>query len=387
MDAVRGLSNLLIYVNIGSEMIYILNNRIKSLELEDSKRLSILQQIAGFLYKSEDNIKHLREQKQLITIDSLYAMLNQVCQQSVITLDNLSFQKMVEMILMALKKDLMLMRNDYGIISITINHLECVERIVGTTHITVNLRKSLQSAFDDLTAYSFFMIKRDMLNYLLFKHSKISIYMRDNIQALDGHFIVRQPKLGGFNCEPTGTIRTWPEGKVVAEKTSGLKTNTVTKFKVCYSYKHEENDKLGCDLFENLKKNELVIVDKEYLSKIQSDFSNKIIGSGSGKSKIGNDKLSLDFDFDVDQITNQSPGKNDLTSHKDLSMMSEFGSSKPQSNQGKTKFKGLLDDNDDDILGKDASKVSQDQAKISKFDKSAGSKITGSNLLSMMDDL
>lgn len=374
---VKVVTNLLTYANVGSEMIYILNNRIKSLEIETEKRISILSQIATFLFVNDENERYLKDLRSVASLDTLASMLHQVCHKSVITLDMSSFEKMIEMVLMALKKDLTIMKNDFGIVSVVNNHFDCVETITGNKGVTTKYRQLLSKLLDSVTPYGFFMMKRDILNLLLFKQSKISIYLRDVIQANDGHFIVRPPKIAGFNCERTGTIRTWPGGKVEKETVEGLKVSIATKFKTFASYKQEENDKLGCDMFENLKKNELVIVDKEYLTKISDDLSNKIIGASSLSPKKTGDTLNLDFNFDSEDVPKPTfSGKSEVNISAFGSNISSFDASKTKGGKAAGKVKGFLDDDDDDNF-----------PVADKNSKSANSKLTGGNLLDMMDDL
>ena len=62
-------TNTLIYINMGSEMIFILNNRIKALDIDEGKRLSILAQIAQKLYNSEETDKLIRDCTSTLTLD------------------------------------------------------------------------------------------------------------------------------------------------------------------------------------------------------------------------------------------------------------------------------------------------------------------------------
>jgi Organic solute transport protein 1 len=381
--------NYIMYLNLGSEMLYILNNRIKSLEIDDAKRISILSQIATNLYQNEENDRVLRETKTLIAPDALNSLLYKICHKSVITLDSSSFSKMVEMILMALKKDVELMKNDFGIIQVTLNHITSVDTILRNTSISSQARTTVTGFFNSMRNYDFFMLKRDFLNFLLFKHSKISIYLRDNIQANDGHFYIRPGKLAGFYTEKTGTIKL-SDGVPIGDSVRGLKPFTATekfaelvkksggptyqtRFRPLASYKDEENDKLGVDLFENLKKNELVIVDKEYLTKISEDMTTKILGAQSAGSKQDIISLDLDFSGPLDNLQKESasaPSKITGSSFQVFSSNFDKGASKVTQ-----KIDGLFGDDLNSNPG---------NLKKEPEPKSAG--LTGKDLLDMMDD-
>lgn len=357
----KQVANTLVYVNLGSEMIYILNNRIKALDIDEAKRISILCQIAQTLYGNEENDKLLRDCQSTLSIDSIYNLLHKVCHKSVITLDSVSFAKMIEMIVMALKKDVLLMKNNFGLFHVTVNHLTCVDSLLKRKDITLTTRQKVENLVSEMKPYDFYLVKKDILNLLVFKHSKISIYLRDNIQANDGHFSVKPPKICGFNCERTGIVG---HGGLPDSLSGIVPFLGSSRFKIQSHYRDEENDKLGYDLFENLKKNELVIVDKEYLTRINTDFSQKILGSQiEGKKEM----IELELDFnDGDTMAMEN------TQNQSSMNMSIFNSS----SQGKKitgKVMGMLDDDDQDLAPKQPEKKKE--------------AISGNDLLDMMDDL
>lgn len=387
----KGPTNYIMYLNLGSEMLYILNNRIKSLDIEESKRITILSQIATNLYQDEDTERVLKETRTLFNLEGLNSLLYKICHKSVITLDPSSFSKMVEMILMALKKDVELMKNDFGIVQITLNHLTSIDSILKNTSVTASTKASVTAIFNTMRNYDYFLLKKDILNFLLFKHSKISIYLRDNIQATDGHFYIRPPKVAGFYTERTGSIKL-SDGVPIGDNVRGLKPFTTTehfgelikraggpayqtKFRLVASHKDEENDKLGTDLFENLKKNELVIVDKEYLTKISEDLTAKILGSQAMGSK--QESISLDLDF---------AGPNDQTLKSDLSAsgVKQTGSTFQVFSSNFEKGGSKLSQKIDGFFGQDL-KSKGDAVKPEEQPKQAA--VSGKDLLDMMDDL
>lgn len=331
----------------------------------------------------------LRETRSLISLDALNSLLYKICHKSVITLDSSSFSKMVEMILMALKKDIELMKNDFGIVQITFNHLTSVDSILKNTSVTGPGKAAVSTIFNSMRNYDYFMLKKDILNFLLFKHSKISIYLRDGIQANDGHFYIRPPKIAGFFTERTGSIKL-SDGVPIGDSVRGLKpfttteqfgelvkrassTNYQTKFRLVANYKDEENDKLGTDLFENLKKNELVIVDKEYLSKISEDLTAKILGAQAIGSK--QESISLDLDF-------AGPGDTTSSNAKNTSMQPHGGSSfqvfSSTVDKGGSKFSQKIDG----FFGDNIKSGTGPKGETPK-----PTAVSGKDLLDMMDDL
>lgn len=358
-------TNTLIYINMGSEMIFILNNRIKALDIDEGKRLSILAQIAQKLYNSEETDKLIRDCTSTLTLDGLYNLLHKVCHKSVITLDSASFTKMNEMVVMALKKDTLLMKNDFGLYHVTMNHLAGVDSLLKRKDITQAARRQVVRLTSGMRPYDYHLAKKDIVNLLVFKHSKISVYLKDCVQGDDGHFVVRPPRVCGFNCVETGTVG--KEG--LGDSLTGLSQYLASsKFKALDHFADEQNDKLGCDLFDNLKSSELVVVDKEYLARINTDLSHKILGS---RDEYSNEAFQIELDFNLEDTMIQ-----ESSHHKSGIEMSIFD--KP--NQGKKstgKVMGILDDGDDDT---------HDNNKLTS-QKSNKEVISGNDLLDMMDDL
>ena len=288
----KSTANLILFANLGSEMVYILNNRIKSLDIVEQKRNSILCQIARNLYQGEEYLKMISDSTSLMSLEGLHNLLNKICHKSVITLDPSSFGKMIEMVLMALKKDVLLMKNDFGLRSVTINHFEGVDKIVKDRSITEPMRKLLEEHFSRMGLLDYSQVKRDILNLLIFKHSKISIYLKDEIQENDAHFIIRPPNVAGFNVNRTGAIF---DGAGAAEGVINGIRPVSSSFRIFTSFLEEGNDRLGDDLFEGLKKNEIVTVTSNYIRGQTEDMSAKILGSSLQQSKLDNIEMEMEF--------------------------------------------------------------------------------------------
>lgn len=290
-------ANLLLYANLGSEMLYILNNRIKSLDIPEPKRNSILCQIARNLYQGDEYLKMIADSTTLMSLEGLHNLLNKICHKSVITLDPSSFGKMIEMVLMALKKDLLLVKNDFGLRSVSLNHFDGVDRILKDRTITEPLRKLLEDHFAKMSLLDYAQIKRDILNLLVFKHSKISIYLKDNIQENDAHFVITPPRVAGFNVQKLGSV--FKETGAAEGTINGIRP-TSCKFKVLDSFQLEENDQLGEDLFEGLKKNEIVTVTSNYIRGQTEDMTAKILGSNVQQSRL--DRIEMEMEFGEGEI-------------------------------------------------------------------------------------
>lgn len=361
----KSTTNLIIYLNLGSEMLYILNNRIKSLDnVDESKRNSIMVQIATNLYQNNEFDSMISESTSILSLEGFHNMFHKVCHKSVITLDPSSFSKMIEMVLMALKKDLLLMKNDYGIYSVTMNHFEGVEKIIKKKNVTENMKEVVSKKFSEMSPYEFTLTKRAILNLLVNKHSKISIYLKDDIQDNDGHFIIKPNKNCGFHVNKTGNI--FKLDGTVEGAIAGIKPSS-SYFRVCKSWRDEANDYLGCDLFENLKKGDLVIVDSKYLSNLNQDMTTKIIGTSKVSDRV--ETMNMDMDFEGAPEVKINQNGTPVTSEQYEIFQSSVGK--------KNKAAKLFEDEVDQ--GKEHG--SKDEKRNETSSKS------GAELLSMFDDL
>lgn len=370
MSELKAITNKLIYLNFGCEMIYILNNRVKSLEIEEDKRIFILKQIATALFSNSDFELVIKDAKSIITLEGFSNILHKVCHKSIITLDNHSYLKMIEMILMALKKDVLLMKNDFGIYSILLNHLEGVEKLIRTKEPVDPVRGWAFQISNSMKPFEFFMVKRDILNLLIYKHSKISVYLKNGFQANDSHIVIKPNDFAGFNIDPIGSV-TEGANSAPSVPIEGL-TPPATKIHPLASFREEKNDKLGYDLFDGVKAKDLIIVDKEYLSKVNEDLSSKIIGRGQALKRDEIIPLDLNFEPDEDATnTREAQQKEQPTNSSNLPSKDPSSQTDPLLASKQKAIDKMFKDEpiQEEIKGKDKDK-----------------NITGQGLLDMMDE-
>ena len=132
-------------------------------------------------------------------------------------LDPMNFAKLFQMIIMALKRQLLLMKNNAGVFHITRNHFQGVNKIADCSSESNYVWKTFSKYFDQLSKSGFYILKKKMMNLLVSKNHKIGMFMQDGTQDNLGNMIAKPShevawnvgKLGAIFCNgnPTGILR------------------------------------------------------------------------------------------------------------------------------------------------------------------------------------
>jgi Organic solute transport protein 1 len=128
MSTGRQLQNAFTLVNLGCEMIYVLHHRLEGLDVEKAKVTKTLQDIAKTLFSTKI-LTLLFTPKGAYTLESIKSSLFQICHCSIITLDQVSFGKLFEMVAMSLKRQILTSNSSHSLALITNNHISGIDQL------------------------------------------------------------------------------------------------------------------------------------------------------------------------------------------------------------------------------------------------------------------
>lgn len=202
----KEITNALNLINIGCEMIYVINHRLGSLDIEGGKAKKTLEDITKTLFSKriEDLIYTKRS---LFTLEGIKNSLDKVCHCSIITLDSVSFSKLFEMIVMAFKRQLLLSPNSFAIYHITKNHISGVNKIINDSKITKPIFDRFLMKFSEMDNYDYYSYRKSILNMFAHKNCKVSFYLNDGTQSNDSNILIKPCEVASFNVEPIGTVK------------------------------------------------------------------------------------------------------------------------------------------------------------------------------------
>lgn len=110
------------------------------------------------------------------------------------------------MIAIAFKRQLLLIKNNAGIIHITNNHFKGVDSIISNENISKATRAKMDYYLNGLSKVGYQLIKARIMNLLIKKNHKIGLYLNDGTQSNEGNIVAKPPAISAWNVGKIGTI-------------------------------------------------------------------------------------------------------------------------------------------------------------------------------------
>lgn len=184
-------------INLGCEMIYVLNSRLKAQNIEESKSITVLNDVIGSLFKNEF-VDELFKPQEIRSYAYVKEFFDKLAHSSIMKLNSNSMSKLYDLMVMSLKLQLMRIRNSNEIANITYNHINSILDIIkskSTTDIDVvtlveNIYTRINYFFKFYTNWDFIILKQTLFKFFQGKNVKVSIFIQDNVQDDKGSFIL-----------------------------------------------------------------------------------------------------------------------------------------------------------------------------------------------------
>ncbi|XP_028968681.1 protein OSCP1-like [Galendromus occidentalis] len=306
---------LVLYLNLGGEMIYVLQQRLSAQKVAQDKSGRVLQEVIACLLCP----KQMAELTKLECLSLTYAkfikcVFERIVQSSIMRLNRESMDKLYDLMTMVFKYQVLMVPSPRQIVAITLNHLDTIEGYVKENlelcERIAFVKDTLVEIFFSTSLAEFQTIRYQLLTFLQDLHVRISMFLKTGVQKQTGVFSM--PLFGyvteGF--EVNGTIREFGTDETLLKESTYVTASHFSAYKVPYGSRR------GTVLGTNM-----------YTTAYQSKSSSPDVSAATSKSKKGNpaNELSLLMQL-VNPTVSKSKGQDcvalnllgDLTSPSDL---------------------------------------------------------------------
>lgn len=182
-------------INLGCEMIYVLNSRLKAQNIEESKSITVLNDVVSSLFRHEF-VEELFKRQDIKSYSYVKDFFDKLAHSSIMKLNSNSMSKLYDLMVMSLKLQLMRIRNPNEIANITYNHINSILDIIKSKSTTdndvvrlvENIYTRIHFFFKFYTSWDFIILKQTLFKFFQGKNVKVSIFIQDNVQDEKGSF-------------------------------------------------------------------------------------------------------------------------------------------------------------------------------------------------------
>ena len=182
----------MVVLNLGGEMIYILNQRLQAQNIADEKSRKVLQDVVKAMFSSAF-IEELFKPQQIYTLTSTKQIFEKLAHSSIMRLNQSSMDKLFDLMTMGFKYQLLQCSCPQQYLHILLVHLESIKDLLGRGAISDLAQTAIDLAiqtYSTFTISNWIQLKGSILKLVQGKRIKVSLFLQHRMQGLDGNLVL-----------------------------------------------------------------------------------------------------------------------------------------------------------------------------------------------------
>nr|XP_019961968.1 PREDICTED: protein OSCP1-like isoform X2 [Paralichthys olivaceus] len=209
----------LVFINLGGEMIYILDQRLQAPNTSDDNSEKVMNDIVGTMF-SKAFIDELLKPQQLYSHRTLKTVLTRLAHASIMRLNPASMDRLYELMVMAFKYQVFLCPRPKDLLLISYNHIDTIREFVKDTPVVVNqvdeTHRKIIEVYSSLSEGEFQLLRQTLLIFFQDMHVRVSLFLKNKVQNPNGRFALSTSGPVPHGIDVPGLIRTFnTKGKEV----------------------------------------------------------------------------------------------------------------------------------------------------------------------------
>jgi hypothetical protein len=199
-----------IVLNMGAEMVYILQQRLRAQEIPSDKSKKVLVDVLRAMF-ARDFLEELFRPQDLYRSKEVRAVFDKLAHASIMRLKEGSMDKLVELMVMGFKHQLVSASSPSNILHVTLNHLEAMRAATDDPAVVALVNECIRRTADTyarLPLGELFSLRQALSRFVQDRHVKVSIFLEDGLQLpTDGSIVLRFSGPVPPGAEVPGTVR------------------------------------------------------------------------------------------------------------------------------------------------------------------------------------
>ncbi|XP_047383208.1 protein OSCP1 isoform X3 [Sciurus carolinensis] len=210
----------LLFLNLGGEMLYILDQRLRAQNIPGDKarkdewtevdRKRVLNDIISTMFNRKF-MEELFKPQELYSKKALRTVYNRLAHASIMRLNQASMDKLYDLMTMAFKYQVLLCPRPKDVLLVTFNHLDAIKGFIQDSPTILQqvdeTFRQLTETYGTLSAGEFQLIRQTLLIFFQDLHIRVSIFLKDKVQNSNGRFVLPVSGPVPWGTEVPGLIR------------------------------------------------------------------------------------------------------------------------------------------------------------------------------------
>lgn len=196
--------------NLGGEMIYILEQRLRAQSIPDHKAATVLHDVARTMCNTKFLDEVFRPQE-TFSSTSMRGIFNRLAHSSIMRLSTASMDKLFDLMTMGFKYQSVTCSHPSELFLITMNHVNYLKTLTeknAAVHVLVqDAEARLKRMYGGLSMGAFAALRQAIASFFQDRRVKVSLFLQDGIQHSDGELALSPGGTLPPGVELPGTVR------------------------------------------------------------------------------------------------------------------------------------------------------------------------------------
>ncbi|XP_076827900.1 protein OSCP1 isoform X2 [Brachyhypopomus gauderio] len=200
----------LLFINLGGEMLYILDQRLRAQNIPTDKAKKVMNDIITTMFNKKF-LEELFKPQELYSKKALRTVFDRLAHASIMRLNQASMDKLYDLMTMAFKYQVLLCPRPKDLLLVTFNHMDAIKDFVRDTSTILSqvdeTFKQLIEMYTPLCGGEFQLIRQTLLIFFQDMHIRVSIFLKDKVQNSNGRFALLTSGPVPYGTHTPGLVR------------------------------------------------------------------------------------------------------------------------------------------------------------------------------------
>nr|XP_031539902.1 protein OSCP1 isoform X2 [Vicugna pacos] len=172
----------LLFLNLGGEMLYILDQRLRAQNIPGDKARKVLNDIISTMFNRKF-MEELFKPQELYSKKALRTVYDRLAHASIMRLNQASMDKLYDLMTMAFKYQVLLCPRPRDVLLVTFNHLDAIRGFIQDSptilHQVDETFRQLTETYGRLSAGEFQMIRQTLLSFFQDLHIRVKCFWKE----------------------------------------------------------------------------------------------------------------------------------------------------------------------------------------------------------------
>mmetsp|Transcript_29076 Transcript_29076/g.43011 ORF Transcript_29076/g.43011 Transcript_29076/m.43011 type:complete len:410 (+) Transcript_29076:31-1260(+) len=222
----------LLVINMGGEMVYILQQRLNAQNVPDEKASKVLQDVVRTMY-SPGFLDELFKPQKIYSNQNTKQIFDKLAHSSIMKLNQSSMEKLYDLMTMGFKYQILLCSQPEQLLQVTLTHLETLKQLVGAAPdvlgLVVAAAAQVEQTFGRLSPGEWLLVRDQLLGFFKGRKIKVSLFLKSKIQKVDGTIVLSKGGPCPIGGEVPGQIRFFRNDRLVSTQTFESTVGTLSE--------------------------------------------------------------------------------------------------------------------------------------------------------------